>query len=132
MVVTNPSEPLASDSGLLSSFGNRDHEPHRIRRDAVKQFFSRDQIMKPEPEVHQLAQNFGESMLGWKQTPIDISEAYNCFTADTISQYAFNQLLNFLKQGGSQPDFKAAFHAFLNTTCLFRFIQLCEMRWIWP
>ncbi|KAK8072563.1 cytochrome P450 [Apiospora saccharicola] len=107
-----------------SSFGARDHETHRIRRSAVNRFFSRGQIMKLEPEVHQLAQRRCDKMLRWRQAPIGVNEAYNCFTADTISQYAFGQPLGFLEQNGWRPNFKAAFHAFLNTSYLFRFIPI--------
>ncbi|KAK8851350.1 benzoate 4-monooxygenase cytochrome p450 [Apiospora arundinis] len=59
-----------------------------------------------------------------KQCPIDVSEAYNCFTADTISQCAFGQPLGFLNQEGWRPNSKAAFHAFLNSPFLFRFVPV--------
>lgn len=107
-----------------SSFGTRDHETHRMHRSAVNRFFSRGQIMKLEPEVHQLAQRLCDKMLRRKQAPIDVSEAYDCFTADTISQYAFGQPLGFLEQDGWRPNFKAAFHAFLNTSYLFCFVPI--------
>ncbi|KAK8008503.1 hypothetical protein PG991_011054 [Apiospora marii] len=43
--------------------------------------------------MYQLAQRSCDKILRWKQVPIDVNEAYNCFAADTISQYAFGQPL---------------------------------------
>ncbi len=38
----------------VSAFGTIDHDHHRIRRNAMNKFFSRDKISRLEPEMRQL------------------------------------------------------------------------------
>ncbi|KAK8080844.1 cytochrome P450 monooxygenase aflU [Apiospora hydei] len=111
-------EPL-----LQSTFATRDHETHRIRRSAISRFFSRQQILKLEPEVHELAQHLCDKM-EQSAGPIELSEAFNCFTADTISQYAFGQPLGFLAQEGWKPNFRAATLASLSMCYVYKFIPV--------
>ncbi|KAI1415432.1 cytochrome P450 [Hypoxylon sp. FL1857] len=108
-----------------STFGTRDHETHRARRAAVSRFFSRQQMLRLEPEVHELAQKLCDKLLLWAgKGPIQIIHPFNCFTADTISQYAYGEKLGFLDQDDWLPNFKAAYEAFSETVYLFRFIPL--------
>ncbi|KAK8031356.1 hypothetical protein PG990_001090 [Apiospora arundinis] len=73
----------------ITAFGSRFHEIHRLRRDALNRFFSKAQMLKLEPKVRQLVQQLCDKMLAWTDKPIDLAEAYNCLTGDTISSYAF-------------------------------------------
>ena len=77
-----------------STFGTRDHETHRARRNAISRFFSRQQMLRLEPEVHALAQQLCDKLLSWAgKGPIPMIHAFNCFTSDTISQYAYGEKL---------------------------------------
>ncbi|KAI1861411.1 uncharacterized protein JN550_010791 [Neoarthrinium moseri] len=104
-----------------SSFATIDHETHRIRRSAVNRFFSRAQMLKLESEVHEFAQLLCDKLLRSNKAPIPMIEAYNCFTADTISQYAYGRPLGFLAQEDWLPNFKAAFDSFTSSSYFFRF-----------
>lgn len=35
----------------------------------------------------------------------DIKEAFNCFTADVVAQYAFGEPMGFVDQPGWEPNF---------------------------
>jgi hypothetical protein len=74
---------LNSNAGAMmySSFGSREHELHRMRRGAINKSFSRAQIRKLEPEIHDLAQSFCDKLLAWKNTPLDMITAFSCFTS---------------------------------------------------
>ncbi|KAH9906691.1 putative cytochrome P450 [Xylariomycetidae sp. FL2044] len=131
---------LGTTAGPLtvSSFASVDHETHRMRRGAMNRFFSKAQMLKLEPEVHLLAQQVCDKMLSrsaavgggsdeheqqHQQQPIDMIQVYNCFTADTISQYAYGQPLGFVgREEGWDVNFKDAFDAFTSTSYLFRFV----------
>ncbi|ROT42644.1 cytochrome P450 [Sodiomyces alkalinus F11] len=74
------------------------HELHCLRRGAISRFFSRQQMLKLESEVHEFAQVSVDKMLRYAgKEPLDVTDAFNCFTADIISQYAFGEPLGFVK-----------------------------------
>ena len=65
-----------------------------MRRAAISRFFSRQQMLRLEPEVHALAQQLCDKLLSWAgRGPIPMIHAFNCFTSDTISQYAYGEKL---------------------------------------
>ncbi|KAI1075379.1 putative cytochrome P450 [Whalleya microplaca] len=114
--------PLAS-----SSFATVSHETHRIRRSAVNKFFSRAQMMKLEPEIHDLAQQLCDKILRWNKEPLNMIDVFNCFTADTISQYAYGEPLGFLAQPAWTPNLKKAFEALASSSYLFKFLPVARM-----
>lgn len=75
---------------LVGGFSTLPHDLHRMRRVPMNKFFSRGQMLKLESEVHDFTQRTCDKMLRAKE-PFDLKEAFNCFTADIISQYSFGE-----------------------------------------
>lgn len=66
---------------------------HRVRRSAISRFFSRQGMLRYEPEIHDMVQKMCDKFLrlaGSGQI-INSVDPYNCFTADAISQYCFGE-----------------------------------------
>lgn len=70
----------------------------------MNRFFSRGQMLKLESEVHDFTQRTCDKLLRTKG-PFDIKEAFNCYTADIISQYSFGEPMGFIDQEGWMPNF---------------------------
>ncbi|KAH9886398.1 benzoate 4-monooxygenase cytochrome P450 [Xylariomycetidae sp. FL2044] len=82
------------------------HELHRKRKGAFNRFFSKQQVIKLEHEVNEFAQRCTDKMLACAgKGAFDVKQAFNCFTADIISQYAFGQPMGFIDQEGWEPNF---------------------------
>ncbi|KAH9909477.1 cytochrome P450 [Xylariomycetidae sp. FL2044] len=107
---------------INTAFGTIDHDLHRIRRNAMNKFFSRAQISKLEPEMHQLTQLLCDKLLrNPTKGPLNVTTAYSCFSSDMISAYCFGEPLGFLEQENWEPNFREPMAAFLNTSFLFRY-----------
>jgi hypothetical protein len=62
-------------------------------------------MLKLEGEVKEFAQMTTDKMLrSAGKEPFDVKEAFNCFTADMMSQYAFGKPMGFIAQGGWEPN----------------------------
>lgn len=108
----------------VTAFGSEAHELHRMRRGALNRFFSKAQMAKLEPSVQQLVQQLCDKLLAWTgpgRGPIDLTEAYNCLTGDTISQYAFGEPRGFLDHEGFGHNYKGALEGFVNYMYFWRF-----------
>ncbi|KAH7009648.1 cytochrome P450 monooxygenase-like protein [Ilyonectria destructans] len=111
----------------VSAFSTVPHEVHRIRRSALSRFFSRQQMLKLEDEVHEFAQLLVNKMLrSAGKKPFDIKEAFNCFTADIISQYCFGEPMGFLSQDGWEPNFATMVKPFLRNAYIMRYNALAR------
>ncbi|KAK7227647.1 hypothetical protein V2G26_015650 [Clonostachys chloroleuca] len=115
---------LAAFAGPLteSSFATRHHELHRIRRSAISKFFSRQGMLRYEPEVHELVQKMCTKLLRLTESGqiMNVADPFNCFTADTISQYCFGESFGFLDRPDFERSFKKAFQVIVNTSHVFR------------
>ncbi|KAK7572720.1 hypothetical protein V3481_017910 [Fusarium oxysporum f. sp. vasinfectum] len=97
------------------------HELHRKRRAAHARFFSRGQVLKLEDEVYNYAKLAIEKMLRWTgKEAFEIKGAFNCYTADVFSQYAFGEPMGFIEQEGWEPNFGTWTSSFLTTTYMMR------------
>jgi cytochrome P450 len=107
---------------MVSSFGTVDHETHRIRRSAVSKFFSRQGMLRFEPEIHEMAQRLCGKILDFTRSGQILSalDAYNCFTADAISQYCFGETFGFLNNSDFEKNYKRAFEVLVSTVHIFR------------
>lgn len=81
-----------------SSFGTASHDLHRIRRRAIEKFFSRQQMLKMEPEIHGLTQRLCDKILRTTGEVLDVRTAYSCLVSDVISAYCFGEPLGFVDQ----------------------------------
>ena len=104
------------------------HEVHRMRRAPLSRFFSRQQMLRLEGEVHDFAQMAVDKMLRSAGTdqPFDLKEAFSCFTADVISQYAFGQSMGYLAQEGWVPNFNTWVKSFLRAAYMLRYNALAR------
>ncbi|ROV99536.1 hypothetical protein VMCG_06332 [Cytospora schulzeri] len=110
-----------------SGFGTAEHDLHRVRRAPMGKHFSRQQMLRLEPDIHSTLQKFCGRLLSYGERhpgPFDITMAYSCFTSDVISEYSFGEALGYLDQDGWEPNWRQPMYAFLNTTFVFRFVPL--------
>lgn len=110
-----------------TGFGTADHDMHRMRRAPMSRHFSRQQMLRLEPEIHATLEKFCGKLLSYNDRhpgPFDVSEAYSCFTSDVISDYSFGEPLGLLDQEGWEPNWRTPMYAWLRTTFLFRFVPV--------
>lgn len=105
----------------VTGFSTVNHELHRSRKAALSKFFSRQQMLKLEGEVQEFAQMTANKMLTFAgKGAFDVKEAFNCFTADVISQYAFGEPMGFLAQEGWEPNFATWVKSFFKSAYMMR------------
>ncbi|KAI8961403.1 cytochrome P450 [Daldinia sp. FL1419] len=115
----------ASSPASITFFSTVSHELHRLRRAPFGRSFSRQRMLKLEGEVHDYAQKTVDKILrAANKGPFDIKEAFNCFTADIISQYAFGEPMGFVDQEGWEPNFATWNKYFLERAYLIRYNTL--------
>lgn len=106
---------------LVGGFSTTAHELHRTRRLPMNRFFSRGQMLKLEGEVHDFTQRTCDKLLRTRGV-FDIKEAFNCYTADIISQYAFGEPMGFTDQEGWTPNFGGWAKSFFNSAYMMRHV----------
>ena len=105
----------------VTGFSTVNHDLHRARRAPLSKFFSRQQMLKLEGEVHDFAQQTMNKMLASAGKGVfDVKEAFNCFTADVISQYAFGEPMGFIAQEGWEPNFATWVKSFFKSAYMMR------------
>ncbi|PGG95967.1 hypothetical protein AJ79_09787 [Helicocarpus griseus UAMH5409] len=105
----------------VTGFSTVPHELHRLRKGALGKFFSRQQMLKLEGEVQESAQLVADKMLrSAGKGPFDVKEAFNCYTADVISQYAFGEPMGFIAQDGWEPNFATWVKSFFRSAYMMR------------
>ncbi|KAI1342455.1 cytochrome P450 [Xylariaceae sp. FL0016] len=105
----------------VTGFSTVHHELHRSRKGALNRFFSRQQVMRLEGEVNEFAQRCVNKMLRYAgKESFDVKEAFNCFTADIISQYAFGESMGFIDQEGWEPNFATWVKSFFKSAYMMR------------
>jgi cytochrome P450 len=105
----------------VTGFSTVDHDLHRLRKGALSRFFSRQQTLKLESEVLDFASLTVDKILQSSgKSPFDIKEAFNCFTADVISQYAFGEPMGFVSQEGWEPNLATWAKSFFNSAYMMR------------
>ncbi|ROV96702.1 hypothetical protein VSDG_05517 [Cytospora chrysosperma] len=108
----------------VSSFGTASHDLHRIRRRAIERFFSRQQMLKMEPEIHGLTQRLCDKILRTTGEVLDVRTAYSCLVSDVISAYCFGEPLGFVDQEGWKPNFRDSVKGFLKASFMFRYFPV--------
>lgn len=78
-------------------------------------------MLKLEGEVHEFAQLTTDKMLASAgKEPFDVKDAFNCFTADVISQYAFGEPMGFVAQEGWTPNIATWGDSFFRSAYMMR------------
>jgi len=87
-----------------------------MRRSAIQKFFSKAQITKLEPVVHDLAQRLCDRLLQRRDTnkPFDVTTGYSCYTTDVISGYCYGEPFGYLEQESFEPNLRRPNYAILN------------------
>ncbi|PLB51033.1 cytochrome P450 [Aspergillus steynii IBT 23096] len=112
---------IGAGPATATGFTTVPHELHRMRNGAVSRFFSRQQMLKLESEVNEFAQLTVNKMLrAAGKGPFDVKNAFNCFTADVISQYAFGEPMGFVAQEGWEPNFATWVKSFSRSAYVMR------------
>jgi cytochrome P450 len=105
----------------VTGFSTVNHDLHRARKAPLSKFFSRQQMLKLEGEVHDFATMVTDKMLASAgKGAFDVKEAFNCFTADVISQYAFGEPMGFVAQEGWEPNFATWVKSFFKSAYMMR------------
>ncbi|KAF2712348.1 cytochrome P450 monooxygenase-like protein [Pleomassaria siparia CBS 279.74] len=105
----------------VTGFSTVPHELHRARKASLAKFFSRQQVTKLENEVHDFAQATMNKMLASAgKGAFNVKEAFNCFTADVMSQYAFGEPMGFVAQEGWEPNFASWVNSFFKSAYTMR------------
>lgn len=80
-------------------------------------------MLRLESEVHEYAQLTINKMLADVEKgkgAFDVKEAFNCFTGDVISQYAFGESMGFVAQEGWTPNLATWTDAFFKSAYMMR------------
>lgn len=78
-------------------------------------------MLKLEGEVYEFAQMTIDKMLkSAGKGAFDIKEAFNCFTADVISQYAFGEPMGFVAQEAWTPNVATWTSSFFRSAYMMR------------
>lgn len=78
-------------------------------------------MLKLENEVRDFTHMTTNKMLTFAgKGPFDVKEAFNCFTADVISQYAFGEPMGFIAQEGWEPNFATWVKSFFKSAYMMR------------
>lgn len=105
----------------VTGFSTVNHELHRLRKGALSKYFSRQQMLKLENEVRDFTHLTTNKMLTFAgKGPFDVKEAFNCFTADVISQYAFGEPMGFIAQEGWEPNLATWAKSFFKSAYMMR------------
>jgi cytochrome P450 len=75
-----------------SGFGTADHDHHRLRRNALNPFFSKQAIHRMEPLIREHIEKLCKRFEGYRLSgaPLDTIQAYAALTTDIITSYSFN------------------------------------------
>lgn len=78
-------------------------------------------MLKLEGEVHEFAQLATDKMLASSgKGAFEVKDAFNCFTADVISQYAFGEPMGFVSQEGWRPNVATWADSFFRSAYMMR------------
>ena len=70
-----------------------DHDVHRMRRSALNPFFSKQAVVKLEPAIQANIYRLRDRLADFAGTgtPVNMSDAFTCLSADVIGAYAFGE-----------------------------------------
>jgi cytochrome P450 len=87
-----------------SMFGTVSHDLHRLRRNALNPFFSKQAITRMEPLIRELLEKLCKRFEGFRETgePVDTLKAYAALTTEIITRYSFDTSYGCIED----PDWK--------------------------
>jgi hypothetical protein len=86
--------------------GTYDHKLHRLRRQALNPFFSKQSITKLEPVLSVMVEKLCSHLEEYRKSgkPLDVRFAYCALTTDIVTMYALNQSFNYLDGQNFSPE----------------------------
>lgn len=100
-------EKWSWSAGMFGStgmaFSTVNHDLHRLRSSAFRNFFSKQSIREYEPTISQLISNLCQGLERHQRNGevVNLVDAYSALTHDVITEYCFADCSNWLLQ----PDF---------------------------
>ncbi|KAI4108775.1 MAG: hypothetical protein LQ345_007090, partial [Seirophora villosa] len=82
------------------------HDLHRIRRNALNQFFSKKQVLRLEPVIQEHVAKLCNKLEEYKNTgkPANMNHAYSALTGDVVAIFCFARSYKVLDQPDFAPD----------------------------
>ncbi|KAK4067258.1 uncharacterized protein Triagg1_7701 [Trichoderma aggressivum f. europaeum] len=113
-----------------SSLSTMEHSLHRVRRSAIAQFFSTQNVQKLQPVIkskvdlliRRLVENRDQGAV------TNIQHAFSALTNDVIMEYCFAQSYNRLEASDFDPSYKHASHRGVRLAQIAKHVQL--LRWM--
>ncbi|KAJ2988862.1 hypothetical protein NUW58_g3760 [Xylaria curta] len=95
----------------FSAFGTLDHDHHRLRRDALNKFFSKQKVNSLQHVIQDLANKLCDKLEKYSNTgiPIDFEGAFGDFTLDAIAEYTIDSKLGLIDREGFTSDLRKTF-----------------------
>lgn len=83
-----------------------DHQQHRLRRQPLNPFFSKQSILRLEPTLSSMVEKLCSRIDDFKQSgqPMPLRMAYACLTTDIVHLYSFNIHTNHLDSQDFSPS----------------------------
>jgi cytochrome P450 len=111
-------------STTTAAVGTVDHDLHRIRRAALNPYFSKASVGRLESTIQSNIDSLCTRLQRYAGTgtPINISDAFTCLSADVIGSYTFGRSYGFLQH----PDFMPRWRTLMMVSIKARALpQLC-------
>lgn len=112
-----------------SGFGTISHDRHRLRRNALNPFFSKQAINRMEPLIRTLVEKLCARFEACRETgqPVDTLHAYAALTTDIITTYSFNTSYECL----DDPDWKFEWPQAMVDSCKSVHLNK-QFKWFFP
>ncbi|TVY37544.1 Cyrochrome P450 monooxygenase [Lachnellula subtilissima] len=88
-----------------SVFSTIDHQHHRLRRQPLSPFFSKQSILRLEPTISSMVEKLSSRIAEFKRSgqPMPLRLSYACLSTDIVHLYAFNIYSNHLDSQDFSP-----------------------------
>jgi cytochrome P450 len=90
-----------------ATFSTPEAEVHRLRRQAIAPFFSRQHLRESQDRINQLVERMSERIMkeyAGRERVLDVSKMLSCLAADVVTEVCFRRCTNCIEA----PDFSAA------------------------
>jgi hypothetical protein len=89
------------------------HDHHRIRRQALNPYFSKQSVTKLEPSIRGVVENLCRRLREFKgsKEPVNTGDAYAALTMDIISEYSFAKSYGCVDRSDFAPEWPKVIQA---------------------
>jgi cytochrome P450 len=88
--------------------GTTHHDLHHLRKQALAPYFSKSSVSRLEPLIQQKVERLCARLQEFQGTgrPVNLSDAFTCFSADVIGSYVFGTEYGFLDSPEFNPGWR--------------------------